>query len=286
VSGRGAFGSERRGASARASQPGPAPCAQVTVGALLPPELIAHAEADLDATAVVVPVRGGQDLHHLVGGISSGVMLVEPAAYLAADEGGRWLRDGQPGWITVLYCRADAPDVARLLDCMTVRPTPVVLSGWRPSRLAPRTLLEERAAMQRGAALLGLFARRLMPLHAPLAAHIAAMFASPNGASSFKELAWRSAEPESSARRRIGSIGIRSRRRLIAASRVSRAWDDVANEAHSLSEIARRHGFGTRRALRHQWSDVTGATIETALGVPFGGVICESIVERLLETPT
>lgn len=269
----------RRARSASAQTPVPA----IPAAALLAPDLIVRASTEFGPAIMLIPVGSLWALRQLVGTLSTGLILTDPLTLLGTDGPLGWLREGgEPGWLPMVYSTPDPDRVRALLASARELPLPLVLNGFVGKSPSVIQYFDQSRAVSRSLRLLPWLTGHLAEVHPTLAVHIVATLASEDGAVSLKELSVRTRIPEPTVRHQMRLSGLVSGHRLLAAGRVARAWDEVAEQTQPLIQIARDHGFGTVGALRRQWKLVTGAELEAAIGVPFSDAIAEGIAMSLL----
>jgi hypothetical protein len=253
------------------------------VAALLRSDLVGRAVKEFDETVVVTPVPDPQSLRRLVGGLSTGIMLIDPLAMLDHRGLMTWLSEGQPGWLAALYYTADPARARALMSASCESPLPLILSGcYAVTPLAGEELVRQLLAVAPSVKLIPFLSSRLVATPALLATHVLAVFSSPCGATILKELAGASGLTEGTVSRQLHVAGIRWPHQMFSSSRVLRAWDEIARGTRSFGQVARTYGFGTVRTLRRQWKAVMGTDLEKARGVPLSDAIVSTIAERLL----
>jgi methylphosphotriester-DNA--protein-cysteine methyltransferase len=231
-------------------------------------------------------VRNLEGLLSIAEDVPNGLVLVRAESFGGPDDLSLWRSVHPFDWMTVLLLSVNAASLCATLSWLTNWPLPVLLDQPTAETLVDSdadALAQHAADVRESCRMVRYFAPRLMAASPIVAAHLLAAYASPRMPNSLKQLAADCHMSERHIRRLLLTLGIPSSYLYFSASRVLRAYGDVFRGELPFTEIARRHGFGTRRTLRAQWWDVTGAPLERARGIPLTDAMLASLARRVVD---
>jgi AraC-like DNA-binding protein len=237
-----------------------------------------RAAIDFDVSTVVDDV---DELVRVAGSIRNGIALFDAETFPTGSDLRSWRTAQRSSWSTVLSVEFDARAALAALTCLREWPVAVMVQTHKAPRIHARALLDRAAALRQSCRMLAHLPPQLTTAAPPFALRIITAYASPFGPASLKELAAVTGRGEHRTGQLLRAIRIPSSYLFFSASRVLRAWDDVAMAELPIQEIARRWGFGTRVTLHSEWEDVTGMSVRAARGVELSDARLEAIAARV-----
>ena len=234
----------------------------------------------LFGSGAILHVRSIDRLLAIADDLPEGVLILRAESFDGPDCLDLWRSVHPSGWATILVVSPNTTSIHATLDWLCEWPLPVHVEHKSGFPL-PGASVAAIESLQHAIRVLPYIARRVRCANPFVATNLVAIYGAVGPPNSLQQLAVECQMSERHVRRVLRTLGVESTCLYFAASRVLRAYNDVASGQLALDDIARRHGFGTSRTLRSQWGHVVGVRLSESRGGGHADGLVGSVVQCL-----